>query len=76
MGLVLVWGSVDVVNRSGAMQIFFGSAVVGGTLRILSIFFHGVPSPMVLFVIGGELSASALWWWHRRILKQQEHKSN
>ena len=68
MGVVCMWGSYDVVARRGVLRIFFGAAVAGGALRVASILLHGMPTPMTLFVIGGEFSAAVLWLWHERIL--------
>ena len=70
MGLVLVWGTGDVVARRAVLRIVFGALIVGGALRLLSIALHGVPGIMTLAVIGGEFMACVLWLWHARILRQ------
>ena len=70
MGVVLVWGTGDVLARRAVLRICFAALLVGAALRLMAIALHGVPSMMTLVVIGGELSAGGLWLWHARILRR------
>ncbi len=70
MGVVLVWGTGDVLARRAVLQICFAALLVGAALRLMAIALHGVPSTMTLVVIGGELSAGGLWLWHARVVRR------
>ena len=70
MGLVLIWGTGDVLARRGALRIVFGAFLVGAAVRLLALALHGTPSAMTMVTIGGELTAIPLWLWHSRILRQ------
>jgi len=70
MGLVLVWGTADVLARRAVLRIVFGALLVGAAVRLMAIALHGVPSTMTMLVIGGELTAGPLLVWHARILRR------
>ena len=70
MGLVLVWGTGDVVARRAVLRIVVGALLTGAAVRLMAIALHGTPSMMTMVVIGGELTAGPLWLWHARILRQ------
>lgn len=76
MGLVLIWGTGDVVARQGVLRICFGGLVVGAAVRLMAIVLHGVPSTMTMLVIGGELAGVPLWLWHSRILRQLQESEH
>ena len=70
MGLVLLWGTGDVLGRRAVLRIFFGAMLAGAAVRLMAFGLHGAPSGMTMLVIGGELTAGPLWLWHARILRQ------
>ncbi|NND28117.1 MAG: DUF4345 domain-containing protein [Myxococcales bacterium] len=70
MGLVLLWGTGDVLGRSAVLRICFGAMLAGAAVRLMAIGLHGTPSLMTVLVIGGELTAGPLLIWHARLLRQ------